>query len=75
VVWATKEALVLNYAVSRNVELQDNGRVANRMLPDVWKKVPVIAVQRNATGLSGGSMPQDMQAVLQDSRGFDSLCL
>jgi hypothetical protein len=75
VVWATKEALVLNYAVSRNVELQDNGRVANRMLPDVWKKVPVIEVQRNATGLPGDSMPQDMQAVLQDSRGFDSLCL
>jgi hypothetical protein len=61
------EQLVLNYAVAHNLWLQDNGLVAHRMLPALWKKVPVIAEQRNTTDLSGDTMQQDVQAALQNN--------
>jgi hypothetical protein len=61
------EQLVLNYAVAHNLWLQDNGLVANRTLPAQWKRVPVVAEQRNATDLSGDTMQQDVQAALQNN--------
>jgi hypothetical protein len=61
------ESMVLNYAVSHSLWLQDNGLIANRTLPSVWKKVPVIAEQRNATDQSGDTMQQDVQAALQNN--------
>jgi hypothetical protein len=61
------EQLVLDYAVAHNLWLQDNGLVANRTLPQQWKKVPVVAEQRNTTDLSGDTMQQDVQAALQNN--------
>jgi Beta-galactosidase len=62
-----KDDLVLDYAVSHNLWLQDNGLVANRTLPTVWKKVPVIEEQRNATDQSRDTMQQDVQTALQNN--------
>jgi hypothetical protein len=61
------ENMVLDFAISHNLWLQDNGLVANRTLPDQWKKVPVIAEQRQQTDLSGDTMQQDVQAAIQNN--------
>jgi hypothetical protein len=61
------ESMVLDFAISHNLWLQDNGLVANRSLPSQWKKVPVIAEQRAATAQSGDTLQQDVQAALQNN--------
>jgi hypothetical protein len=61
------ESMVLNYAVTHNLWLQDNGLVANRTLPAQWKQVPTIAEQRQETSQSGDTLQQDMQAALNDN--------
>jgi len=61
------ESLILNYAVSHNIWLQDDGLIANRTLPSQWKKVPVISEQRQDTDQSGDTLQQDVQAALQNN--------
>ena len=59
------ESLVLNYAVSHNLWLQDNGLVANRTFTtNQWSQVPLISEQRNATTKSGDALLDDMTAAL-----------
>jgi hypothetical protein len=61
------ESMVLDYAVSHNIWLQDDGLIANRSLPSQWKKVPIISEQRQNTDQSGDTLQQDIQAALQDN--------
>jgi hypothetical protein len=58
------ESLVVNYAVSHHLWLQDNGLIPNRTLSGPWKQVPIIEEQRNQTSVSGDSLQADLQAAL-----------
>jgi hypothetical protein len=61
------ESMLLDYAVARNIWLQDDGLVADRTLPSQWKKVPVISEQRQETDQSGDTLQQDVQAALNNN--------
>ena len=59
------ESLVLDYAVSHNLWLQDNGLVANRTFTtNQWSQVPLISEQRDPTTKSGDTLLDDMTAAL-----------
>lgn len=60
------ESMVLNYAVSHNIWLQDDGLgTSSKPLPSQWKKVPVISEQRADTDTSGDTLEQDVQLAMQ----------
>ncbi len=58
------ESLLLDYAASHNLWLQDDGLIASRKLDPVWMKVPHIEEQRVVTSQSGDSLQDDLQAAL-----------
>ncbi|HEY5005763.1 MAG TPA: beta-galactosidase [Ktedonobacteraceae bacterium] len=59
------ESLVLNYAVSHNLWLQDNGLAANRTFTtNQWSQVSLISEQRDPTTKSGDALLDDMTAAL-----------
>jgi len=58
------ESMVIDYAVSHNLWLQDDGLITSRQLDPRWLKVPHIEEQRQETRQSGDTLQDDMQAAL-----------
>lgn len=59
------ESLVLDYAVSQHLWLQDNGLAANRTFTtNQWFQVPLISEQRDPTTKSGDALLDDLTAAL-----------
>ncbi len=58
------ESLVIDYAVSHNLWLQDDGLITDRQLDPRWMKVPHIEEQRQTTSQSGDTLQEDLQAAL-----------
>jgi hypothetical protein len=58
------ESMVIDYAVSHNLWLQDDGLIANRTLDPRWMKVSHIEEQRQVTQQSGDTLQEDLQAAL-----------
>jgi hypothetical protein len=60
------EHTIVNYAVARNIWLQDNGVLPGRTLSAPWGKTPVIAEMRGSTAQSGDSLSADLSAALAE---------
>ncbi len=60
------ESVVLDYAVSYNLWLQDNGLATNRTFTtNQWLQVPLFSEQRSPTTKSGDALRDDLQAALK----------
>ncbi|GAC1366924.1 MAG: hypothetical protein PVS3B1_30980 [Ktedonobacteraceae bacterium] len=58
------ERMVIDYAISHKLWLQDDGLVTNRKLDPTWMNVPHIEEQRQETRKSGDTLQDDLQAAL-----------
>lgn len=58
------ESMVISYAVSHNLWLQDDGLVTNRKLDPAWMNVPHIEEQRLETRRSGDTLQDDLNAAI-----------
>jgi hypothetical protein len=65
------EQQVVDYAVSHNLWLQDNGLVVGQKpYSDAWHKTTIVAEQRNTTAQSGDTLQQDLQAALDQGATY-----
>ena len=58
------ESMVISYAVSHNLWLQDDGLITNRKLDPAWMNVPHIEEQRQETKRSGDTLQDDLSAAI-----------
>jgi hypothetical protein len=58
------ESLVVNYAVSHHLWLQDNGLIPNRTLKGPWTQTSVIAEQRASTSADHNSLQGELTAAM-----------
>ncbi|MEU3520545.1 beta-galactosidase [Streptomyces sp. NPDC006654] len=60
------EQKIVDYAVAKNIWLQDNGVVPGRTLSAPWGRTPVIAEMRGATNETGDNLKDDLDAALAE---------